>query len=156
MYCLIWNEYFLKSLVTEIKNHLHFQISTLPLYSPVNIDKTIEDVVTYICYSSHDKVNGLGDSKVMKYIVHWRNECLFFCVHGKWTWVRHVTNPVNREVVLGRFVTTSPKFISHECRKIRHSFLIFTISSNIPFSKSPREKKFWNSLLNRLAMTSFQ
>ena len=27
----------------------------------------------------------------------------FFCVHGKWTWVRHVTNPVNREAVLGRF-----------------------------------------------------
>ena len=72
-----------------------------------------------------------------------RNECLFFCVHGKWTWVRHVTNPVNREAVLGRFVTASPKFISHECRKIRHSFLIFTISSNIkPFSKTPRENKF--------------
>ena len=41
-------------------------------------------------------------------------------------------------------------------RKIRHSFLIFTISSIIkPFSKSHR-KKIWNSLLNRLAMTSFQ
>ena len=54
----------------------------------------------------------------------------FFCVHGKWTWVRHVTNPVNREAVLGRFVTASPKFISNEHRKIRHSFLIFTISSD--------------------------
>ena len=71
----------------------------------------------------------------------------------KWTWVRHVTNPVNRGAVLGRFVTASPKFISHERRKIRHSFLIFTISSNQKlFSKSPRQKKtFWNSLLNRLA-----
>ena len=32
--------------------------------------------------------------------------------------------------VLGRFVTASFKFISYERRKIRHSFLIFTISSN--------------------------
>ena len=81
----------------------------------------------------------------------------FFCVHGKWTWVRHFTNPVNRAAVVGRFVTASPKFISNECRKIRHSFLLFTISSNIKhFSESNREKHFWNSLLNRLAMTSFK
>ena len=59
-----------------------------------------------------------------------RNECLFSAFMGKWTWVRHVTNPVNHEAVLGRFVTASPKFISHERRKIRRSFLIFTISSN--------------------------
>ena len=32
-----------------------------------------------------------------------RNECLFSAFMGKWTWVRHMTNPVNREAVLGRF-----------------------------------------------------
>ena len=33
---------------------------------------------------------------------HLRNECLFLCIDGKRTWVRHVTNSVNRETVLGR------------------------------------------------------
>ena len=66
----------------------------------------------------------------------------FSAFTGKWTWVKHVMNPVNREAVLGRFVTASPKFISHERRKIRHSFLIFTISSNKKYySESPRQKK---------------
>ena len=84
-------------------------------------------------YTSHTEALGTQWYSVEEWVS-------FFCVHGKWTSVGHVTNPVNREAVLGRFVSASPKFISHECRKIRHLFLIFTTSPNTkPFSKSPRE-----------------
>ena len=48
---------------------------------------------------------------------------------GSWGMNRSVgqTNRVNREAVLVRFVCSALRFIPHEPRKIRHSFLIFTM-----------------------------
>ena len=52
---------------------------------------------------------------------------LFFCIHGKWTWVRQwqiFREPLRGSRDLSR---ASPKFISHERRKKdTHSLIIYT------------------------------
>ena len=61
---------------------------------------------------------------------------------GSWGMNRSAgqTNRVNREAVLGWFVCSALRFIPHEPRKKRHSFLIFTMLPTKTLSKILREK----------------
>ena len=69
-----------------------------------------------------------------------RNECLFFWVHGGMNRSAGQTNRVNREAVLVRFVCSALRFIPHEHREKRHSFLIFTMPPTKNLSKILRGK----------------
>ena len=61
---------------------------------------------------------------------------------GSWGMNRSAgqTNRVNREAVLARFVCSALRFIPHEPREKRHSFLIFTVLPTKTLSEILREK----------------
>ena len=68
----------------------------------------------------------------------------------------HVTNPVNREAFLGiRHCFTQVHFPWTQKNKTLIPY-IYNIFQQKNFFKKPQTKNFSNSLLNRLAMASFQ
>ena len=76
---------------------------------------------------------------------------------GSWGMNRSAgqTNRVNREAVLVWFVCSALRFIPHEPRKKKHSFLIFTMFPTRTLSKILREKLFIQNSHSNGHFTSF-
>ena len=95
-----------------------------------------------------------AEIRLAKGMVYWRNECLFFWVHGVWIVARDKQIAWTAKRISGDLFV--PRYDSYTMNpEKRHSFLIFTLFPTRTLSKILREKLLIQNSHSNGHLTSF-